>query len=83
MRSQARAKQAWDEGRFDREVLPVTAPVVDEDGNPTGETQVVCRDQGLRDTTAESLASSSRCSRAASTPRAPRRRSPTAPPRCC
>ncbi|MFC9357774.1 steroid 3-ketoacyl-CoA thiolase [Rhodococcus sp. NPDC057014] len=56
VRSQARAKQAWDEGRFDREVLQVTAPVVDKDGNPTGETRVVTRDQGLRDTTAESLA---------------------------
>ncbi|MFC9761423.1 steroid 3-ketoacyl-CoA thiolase [Rhodococcus jostii] len=56
VRSQARAKQAWDEGRFDREVLHVTAPVVDKDGNLTGETRVVTRDQGLRDTTAESLA---------------------------
>ncbi|TQC45656.1 steroid 3-ketoacyl-CoA thiolase [Rhodococcus sp. WS4] len=56
VRSQARAKQAWDEGRFDREVLKVSAPVVDKDGNLTGETRVVSRDQGLRDTTAESLA---------------------------
>ncbi|MEN0138240.1 MAG: steroid 3-ketoacyl-CoA thiolase [Rhodococcus sp. (in: high G+C Gram-positive bacteria)] len=56
VRSQARAKQAWDEGRFDREVLQMTAPVVDKDGNLTGETRVVTRDQGLRDTTAESLA---------------------------
>ncbi|GCE41115.1 probable acetyl-CoA acetyltransferase FadA5 [Rhodococcus wratislaviensis] len=56
VRSQARAKRAWDEGRFDREVLQVTAPVVDKDGNLTGETRVVKRDQGLRDTTAESLA---------------------------
>ncbi|MDF3312540.1 steroid 3-ketoacyl-CoA thiolase [Rhodococcus sp. T2V] len=56
VRSQARAKQAWDEGRFDREVLQVTAPVVDKDGNLTGESRVVTRDQGLRDTTAESLA---------------------------
>lgn len=56
VRSQALAKQAWDEGRFDREVLPVTAPVVDKEGNRTGESRVVTRDQGLRDTTAESLA---------------------------
>ncbi|MCQ4117770.1 steroid 3-ketoacyl-CoA thiolase [Rhodococcus tibetensis] len=56
VRSQARAKQAWNEGRFDREVLKVTAPVVDKEGNPTGESRVVSRDQGLRDTTAESLA---------------------------
>ena len=56
VRSQTLAKQAWEEGRFDREVLPVTAPVLDSDGNPTGEKQEVRRDQGLRDTTLESLA---------------------------
>ncbi|WP_137723235.1 steroid 3-ketoacyl-CoA thiolase [Prescottella subtropica] len=56
VQSQARAKQAWAEGRFDREVLPVTAPVIGEDKLPTSETTVVSRDQGLRDTTAESLA---------------------------
>ncbi len=56
VRSQALAKQAWEEGRFDREVLPVTAPVIGEDKLPTAETTVISRDQGLRDTTAESLA---------------------------
>ncbi|GAA4490100.1 steroid 3-ketoacyl-CoA thiolase [Rhodococcus olei] len=56
VRSQALAKQAWAEGRFDREVLPVTAPVIGEDKLPTDETTVVTRDQGLRDTTLESLA---------------------------
>ena len=56
MRSQALAKQAWEDGQFDRAVLPVPAPVVDRDGNTTSQTQVVSRDQGLRDTTAESLA---------------------------
>ncbi|QBJ95097.1 steroid 3-ketoacyl-CoA thiolase [Rhodococcus sp. ABRD24] len=56
VRSQALAKQAWAEGRFAREVLPVTAPVIGADKLPTSETNVVSRDQGLRDTTAESLA---------------------------
>jgi len=56
VRSQQLAKQAWDEGRFDREVLPVVAPVVDKEGNLTGEKQTVTRDQGLRETSAESLA---------------------------
>jgi len=56
VRSQALAEQAWDEGRFDREVLPVVAPVVDKAGALTGEKQTVARDQGLRETTAESLA---------------------------
>jgi acetyl-CoA C-acetyltransferase len=56
VRSQAKAKRAWDEGRFDREVVAVTAPVLDGDGAPTGETREVTRDQGLRDTTLEGLA---------------------------
>ncbi|MCZ4078018.1 steroid 3-ketoacyl-CoA thiolase [Rhodococcus sp. H36-A4] len=45
VRSQALAKAAWEEGRFDREVMSVQV------GDET-----VSRDQGLRDTTAESLA---------------------------
>ncbi|WP_298441948.1 steroid 3-ketoacyl-CoA thiolase, partial [Gordonia sp. (in: high G+C Gram-positive bacteria)] len=56
LRSQTHARRAWDEGRFDREVLPVTAPERTRDGELTGETLTVTRDQGLRDTTAESLA---------------------------
>ncbi len=56
VQSQARAKQAWAEGRFDREIVPVTAPVIGEDKQPTSEMNVVSRDQGLRDTTAEALA---------------------------
>ena len=53
--SQAKAKRAWDEGRFDREVLTVEAPVLGEEG-PTGETMTVSKDGGLRDTTLEGLA---------------------------
>jgi acetyl-CoA C-acetyltransferase len=56
LQSQQRAKQAWAEGRFDREVSPIDAPVLDEQRQPTGERQTVTRDQGLRDTTLESLA---------------------------
>ncbi|MBF6413587.1 steroid 3-ketoacyl-CoA thiolase [Nocardia cyriacigeorgica] len=56
VRSQRLAAQAWAEGRFDREVLTVTAPVADKEGNLTGEKMEVGRDQGLRETTAESLA---------------------------
>ena len=56
LRSQTNARQAWDEGRFEREVVAVDAPIVDEDGKPTGETLRVDRDEGLRDTTAEALA---------------------------
>ncbi|MGN6609166.1 MAG: steroid 3-ketoacyl-CoA thiolase [Jatrophihabitans sp.] len=54
--SQQKAQQAWDEGRFDREVAPVVAPVLDDDGKPTDESRTVTRDQGLRATTAEGLA---------------------------
>jgi acetyl-CoA C-acetyltransferase len=54
--SQRRAKVAWEEGRFDREVLTVQAPILGEDGAPTGEMRTVSRDQGLRDTTMEALA---------------------------
>ncbi|PRC57462.1 steroid 3-ketoacyl-CoA thiolase, partial [Mycobacterium sp. ITM-2017-0098] len=55
--SQRKAKQAWAEGRFDREISPVEAPVLDENKQPTSERAFVPRDQGLRDTTLEGLAS--------------------------
>ncbi|AWS49059.1 steroid 3-ketoacyl-CoA thiolase [Streptosporangium sp. 'caverna'] len=55
-RSQRLAAEAWAGGRFDREVIEVTAPVLGEDGEPTGESRTVSRDQGLRETTAEGLA---------------------------
>ncbi|MDF1604119.1 steroid 3-ketoacyl-CoA thiolase [Nocardioides sp. YIM 152315] len=53
--SQRKAARAWAEGRFDGQVVPVTAPALGDDG-PTGETVVVSRDQGLRETSAEALA---------------------------
>ncbi|MFZ0833628.1 MAG: steroid 3-ketoacyl-CoA thiolase [Mycobacterium sp.] len=55
--SQRKAKQAWAEGRFDREISSVDAPVLDEQRQPTGQRAAVTRDQGLRDTTLEGLAS--------------------------
>ncbi|MFB7877619.1 steroid 3-ketoacyl-CoA thiolase [Nocardia sp. NPDC056064] len=55
LRSQQLAAQAWTEGRFDREVLPVSAPVLDSEGQPTGEKVEVTRDGGLRATTLEGL----------------------------
>ena len=54
--SQQKAKIAWDEGRFDREVVKVEAPVIGEDKQPTSEKTVISRDQGLRETTLEALA---------------------------
>ena len=53
--SQENAGRAWKEGRFEREVIPIVAPVIGQDG-PTGELQLVTRDQGLRETTADGLA---------------------------
>ncbi|MFF5992451.1 steroid 3-ketoacyl-CoA thiolase [Prauserella flavalba] len=54
--SQRKAATAWAEGRFDREVVPVKAPMPAEDGEPTGETRLVGRDQGLRETSTGALA---------------------------
>ncbi|MEV0434640.1 steroid 3-ketoacyl-CoA thiolase [Nocardia sp. NPDC050413] len=56
LRSQQLAAAAWAEGRFDREVLPVVAPVLDSEGAPTGEKAEVTRDEGLRASTIDGLA---------------------------
>ncbi len=56
LRSQQRAIQAWKEGRFAREIVPLAAPVLDEEGKPTGEMRTVSRDEGLRETSLEKLA---------------------------
>jgi len=56
LRSQQLAATAWRESRFAREVLPVDAPVVGEDGKPTGEMRRVERDEGIRETSLEKLA---------------------------
>ncbi|MFE7327926.1 steroid 3-ketoacyl-CoA thiolase [Streptomyces sp. NPDC057565] len=53
--SQQKAARAWAEGRFDGQIIDVQAPVLGPEG-PTGETALVSRDQGLRDTTPEALA---------------------------
>jgi acetyl-CoA C-acetyltransferase len=56
LRSQQKAAQAWAEERFKAEIAPIDAPVLGEDGQPTGETRLVDRDQGLRETSIEALA---------------------------
>jgi len=53
--SQQGAGRAVAENRFDREILPVTAPVIGPEG-PTDETQTVTKDQGPRESTLEGLA---------------------------
>ncbi len=66
LRSQRLAAKAWADGRFDREIAPIEAPVPGEEGDVDGgalaveqnppATQLVSRDQGLRETTREALA---------------------------
>ena len=56
LRSQTLAARARDAGHFDREILPIDAPLVGDDGQPTGETRLVTQDQGIRATTPEALA---------------------------
>jgi len=56
LRSQQRAAAAWRGGHFEREVVPLDAPVVDAEGKPTGETLRVSRDEGLRESSLEKLA---------------------------
>jgi acetyl-CoA C-acetyltransferase len=55
LRSQQRGAQAWAEDRFGTQVVPVDAPDLGEDGKPTGTTHNVARDEGLRDTSLETL----------------------------
>jgi len=53
--SQQKALRAQADGAFDREIAPIEAPVMTKDG-PTGEKNVVSKDQGPRETTKEGLA---------------------------
>ena len=53
--SQQRAITAWEEDRFAGQYVTVEAPDVDDEGNPTGTTHTVERDEGLRETTLEKL----------------------------
>jgi acetyl-CoA C-acetyltransferase len=53
-RSQDRAAEAWAEGRFATQIVPIEAPTRDESGEVNG-TQTVTRDEGLRETTLEGL----------------------------
>ena len=54
--SQQRGAQAWAEGRFDGQIVEVDAPDLDDDGKPSGTTHHVARDEGLRETSLEKLA---------------------------
>jgi acetyl-CoA C-acetyltransferase len=53
--SQDRAAQAWAEGRYDTQIIPINAPVADDNGIIVGR-KVIDRDEGMRETTLEGLA---------------------------
>ncbi|HEY4376276.1 MAG TPA: acetyl-CoA C-acyltransferase, partial [Acidimicrobiales bacterium] len=55
-RSQELAARAWDEGRFEQQIVPVDAPDLTEEGKPADTSHTVRRDEGLRETTLEKLA---------------------------
>jgi len=55
LKSQQNAARAWEENRFEREIVPIEAPVLNEEFKPTGETRTISRDEGLRATTIEAL----------------------------
>ena len=57
LESQNKAIQAWKEKRFDREIVEVASPILNEKFEPTGEKKTIDRDEGLRETSLESLAS--------------------------
>lgn len=54
--SQERAARAWTEDRFAGQWIPVIAPDLDADGAPTGGTHAVRRDEGIRQSTLDQLA---------------------------
>ncbi len=56
LQSQERAKVAVDNGYFDTQIIPVEAPVMDENFEKTGKTVVVEKDEIPRDTSLEALA---------------------------
>ena len=56
LRSQHLASRAWEQDAFATQIVPIEAPVLDDDDKPTDQTVTVSRDGGLRQTTLEGLA---------------------------
>ncbi|MDG2113130.1 MAG: acetyl-CoA C-acyltransferase, partial [Actinomycetota bacterium] len=56
LESQERAARAIAEGRFETQIIPIEAPLLDDEGNKTGETTTITRDEIPRDTSLEQLA---------------------------
>ncbi|MDH3644811.1 MAG: acetyl-CoA C-acyltransferase, partial [Gammaproteobacteria bacterium] len=55
LKSQQNAARALEEGRFDREIVAVEAPVLNDKGEPSGDTRSIERDEGPRASTLEAL----------------------------
>ena len=55
--SQERAIRAWDEDRYAGQYIEIDAPDLGDDAKPTGTTHRVSRDEGLRETSIDKLAS--------------------------
>ncbi|MGH3351234.1 MAG: steroid 3-ketoacyl-CoA thiolase [Nocardioides sp.] len=54
--SQVKARNARDAGHFKSQIFAVEAPMLDDEGRPTGEVRTVTEDQGIRETSLEKLA---------------------------
>ena len=54
--SQQRAHAAWSRGAFRGQIAEIDAPVVEADGSTSGRRRRVARDEGLRETSLEALA---------------------------
>ena len=53
LRSQVMGAKAWDEDAFATQIVPVTVPVLDDEGKETGDTITVTRTVGYYETTLE------------------------------
>ncbi len=56
LRSQELAAEAWAQDRFGAQLVAIDAPDLDDEAKPTGSYHRVDRDEGLRDTSLEKLA---------------------------
>ena len=56
LQSQERAIRAWNEDRFAGQIVEIDAPDLDDEGKPTETTHRVSKDEGLRETSLEKLA---------------------------
>ena len=55
--SQDRAIAAWAEDRYSSQIVPIEAPELDDDKKPLDTRTIISKDEGLRETTIESLSS--------------------------